>query len=95
VHRRDLPEEVAGDSADWVPEETAFAEVEGDDAAVPAATGNLAGRIPAATPLHEIEKQAILATLAHFDGDRGQTAAALEISVKTLYNRLREYKQSA
>ena len=95
VHRRDLPEEVAGDSANWVPEETAFAEAESDDGAVPAATGSLAGRIPAATPLHEIEKQAILATLAHFDGDRGQTAAALEISVKTLYNRLREYKQTA
>jgi DNA-binding NtrC family response regulator len=95
VHRRDLPEEVAGDAANWVPEETAFAESEGEDVAVPAATGSLAGRIPAATPLHEIEKQAILATLAHFDGDRGQTAAALEISVKTLYNRLREYKQTA
>jgi DNA-binding NtrC family response regulator len=91
IHRRDLPEEVAAAGGPWVPEDEPAA------AAAPTNGGgsSLAGRIPAATPLHEIEKQAILATLAHFGGDRGQTAAALQISVKTLYNRLREYKQTA
>ena len=88
IHRRDLPEEVAAAGGDWTPEPDRF---EG----VPAPAPTMVPRVPAATPLHEIEKQAILATLAHFGGDRGQTAAALEISVKTLYNRLREYKQSA
>jgi len=88
IHRRDLPEEVAGAAGDWTPEPD-----RGDG--VPAVPAPVVPRVPAATPLHEIEKQAILATLAHFGGDRGQTAAALEISVKTLYNRLREYKQTA
>ncbi len=92
IHRRDLPEEVASAGGPWAPEDEAVT------APVVASSNGgsaLAGRIPAATPLHEIEKQAILATLAHFGGDRGQTAAALQISVKTLYNRLREYKQTA
>ena len=98
IGRRDLPEEVAGAEGEWTAEEMpAVDEHDEASASAPpsAASPALAGRIPAATPLHEIEKQAILATLAHFGGDRGQTAAALQISVKTLYNRLREYKQTA
>jgi len=44
------------------------------------------------TDLAEIEREVILATLARFDGHRERTAAAMGVSAKTLYNRLREYE---
>ena len=43
------------------------------------------------TPLADVQREIILATLKHFDGNKRVTAAALEISLKTLYNRLKEY----
>lgn len=43
-------------------------------------------------PLREIEKEAILLTLKHFRGKRGETAGALGISRRTLQNRLRSYR---
>jgi DNA-binding NtrC family response regulator len=43
-------------------------------------------------PLAETERQTILATLGHFGGDKKKVAAALKISMRTLYARLREYK---
>ena len=44
------------------------------------------------TDLADIERQVILATLGRFGGHRERTAAALGVSLKTLYNRLREYE---
>jgi DNA-binding NtrC family response regulator len=44
------------------------------------------------TPIAEMQRRLILATLEHFDGDKKKTADILEISLKTLYNRLNEYK---
>jgi DNA-binding NtrC family response regulator len=41
----------------------------------------------------DVDKRLILATLDHFGGDKTKCAAALGISLKTLYNRLREYKR--
>jgi DNA-binding NtrC family response regulator len=43
------------------------------------------------TPLAAIEKQVILATLEHYGHHKERTAAALGVSLKTLYNRLKEY----
>ncbi|HVS64257.1 MAG TPA: sigma-54 dependent transcriptional regulator [Thermoanaerobaculia bacterium] len=43
------------------------------------------------TSLAEAERRMILATLRQCDGQRKKTAEALGISVKTLYNRLKEY----
>jgi DNA-binding NtrC family response regulator len=43
------------------------------------------------TPLAQVEKQVILATLAHYQHQKERTAAALGVSLKTLYNRLKEY----
>jgi two-component system response regulator AtoC len=43
------------------------------------------------TPLADVERQVILATLAHHGQHKERTAAALGVSLKTLYNRLREY----
>jgi len=41
--------------------------------------------------LADLEKRAILATLAAFGGNRGETAKALGVSERTIYNRLKEY----
>lgn len=43
------------------------------------------------TPLADAQKEIILATLRHFSGNKRQTAETLGISLKTLYNRLKEY----
>jgi len=45
--------------------------------------------------LSEVERRVILATLDHFGGDKKKTAEALKISVKKIYNRLREYRASS
>jgi DNA-binding NtrC family response regulator len=43
------------------------------------------------TPLVEVERQLTLATLDHLGRHKEKTAATLGISLKTLYNRLKEY----
>ncbi|HWA87258.1 MAG TPA: sigma-54 dependent transcriptional regulator, partial [Opitutus sp.] len=43
-------------------------------------------------PISELEKDAIAAALKRFDGNRTQVAAALGISVRTLRNKLHEYR---
>jgi DNA-binding NtrC family response regulator len=43
------------------------------------------------TSLAEIERKVTLATLEHFGRHKERTAAALGVSLKTLYNRLKEY----
>jgi DNA-binding NtrC family response regulator len=54
-----------------------------------AAGGSL--EIAVGTPLAEVERQVILATLEHCGQQKERTAAALGVSLKTLYNRLKEY----
>ena len=49
--------------------------------------------IKVGTPLSEVERQLILATLDHYVGDKKKTADVLGISLKTLYNRLNLYKR--
>jgi two-component system response regulator AtoC len=48
-------------------------------------------QIAIGTPLATVERQLILATLEHFGHHKERTAAALGVSLKTLYNRLKEY----
>lgn len=43
------------------------------------------------TPLADAQREIILATLQHFGGNKRLTAEALGISLKTLYNRLKDY----
>jgi len=43
--------------------------------------------------LAEAERRLIIATMSHFDGSKTKTAAELGISQKTLYTRLKEYRQ--
>ena len=46
------------------------------------------------TPIEEAERRLILATLEHCVGDKRKAAELLEISLKTLYNRLNVYHAS-
>jgi DNA-binding NtrC family response regulator len=48
---------------------------------------------PKAGTVTEMERDLILTTLGEHDGNRSQTAATLGISVRTLRNRLREYRR--
>jgi DNA-binding NtrC family response regulator len=43
------------------------------------------------TSIAEVERTLILATLEHFEGQKERTAAVLGVSLKTLYNRLKDY----
>ena len=56
----------------------------------PAASGP-AITIAIGTSMADAERQLILATLEHFNQQKERTAAALGVSLKTLYNRLKEY----
>jgi DNA-binding NtrC family response regulator len=49
-------------------------------------------RLYVGTPLAEIERRTILSTLEHYEGDKKKAADVLGISLKTLYNRLKQYK---
>ena len=51
--------------------------------------------VPAVLPLAEVERLFILSTLERNRGHKERTAAALGISLKTLYNKLRAYRGSA
>jgi two-component system response regulator AtoC len=44
------------------------------------------------TPVAEAERRLILATIESCEGDKKKAASILQISLKTLYNRLNEYK---
>jgi DNA-binding NtrC family response regulator len=52
-------------------------------------------RLYVGTPLAEIERRTILSTLEHYEGDKKKTAEVLGISLKTLYNRLKLYKEGS
>ena len=62
--------------------------------AAEAASGPSGGKaitIKLGTSMAEAERQLILATLAHYSNHKERTAAVLGVSLKTLYNRLKEY----
>ena len=56
--------------------------------------GTAAGMLQFAvgTPLQDIEREVIVATLEHCRGRKRETAELLGVSLKTLYNRLNEYR---
>jgi DNA-binding NtrC family response regulator len=69
------------------------------DLGLEALTGAAAGKtafpslmVPVGTPLADAQRQLILAALDRFGGDKQKVAAALQISLTTLYSRLNEYK---
>ena len=81
---------------EWLPDETPAEETAPAPLAVsmasPAAepVGNML-RLPIGTSMADAEKALILATLRHHQHHKQRTAAVLGISLKTLYNRLKEY----
>ncbi len=52
-------------------------------------------KVSVGSEIAAVEKQLILATLDHYDGDKRQAAHTLGISLKTLYNRLAVYRAGA
>ncbi len=60
----------------------------------PSINGAPAITVRVGTTLAEIERQVTLATLEHLGRHKEKTAATLGISLKTLYNRLKEYSAS-
>jgi two-component system response regulator AtoC len=50
-------------------------------------------RFPVGYNLKELERRMILATLEHYEDDKPRAATALGISLKTLYNRLKQYRR--
>ncbi len=76
-------------SDEWLPRDAADR-----DAAASVLTAAPEGAsivLPIGTSLAEAERALILATLRHFDDQRERSAAVLGVSLKTLYNRLKEY----
>ena len=63
-------------------------EILGDSA--PPELGSL--RVAPGTPLADVQRRLVLATMNEFNQDRSRTAEALGISVRTLYNWLKEYQ---
>ena len=61
------------------------------DAPAPAVNGTPVITIEIGTSLAEIERLVTMATLEHYGRHKERTAAALGVSLKTLYNRLKEY----
>jgi two-component system, NtrC family, response regulator AtoC len=51
--------------------------------------------VPIGTSLRDAERRLILATLAHYSDDKRRAAHALGVSLKTIYNRLRDYDDAA
>ena len=74
---------------EWLPSDALERGVMGDGD-VPASTAGMVS-IPIGSTMAQAERQLILATFAHFKQQRERTASALGISLKTLYNRLRDY----
>ncbi|MCC5886567.1 MAG: sigma-54-dependent Fis family transcriptional regulator [Gammaproteobacteria bacterium] len=66
-----------------------------DDLERPPAWSKHAGDLTPGMSIREMEKRLIEKTLEHFDGNRKMTANALGVSLKTLYNRLRDFDSSA
>ncbi len=50
-------------------------------------------RIAVGMPLVEVERRAILATVEHMEGNKKAAAKALGVSLKTLYTKLKKYRQ--
>jgi two-component system response regulator AtoC len=57
-----------------------------------AASGSDGGfRVPLGSSLADVEQRLIQHTLRHFGNHKERTAAALGVSLKTLYNKLKSY----
>jgi len=79
-------------SDEWLPSdvpEPRIGEPQGE--AQPAASRGASITVRLGTSMADAERDLILATLAHYNNHKERTAAVLGVSLKTLYNRLKEY----
>ncbi len=76
-----------------LPEEESEMRVAGCSRALPGDDADACLRVRIGSSIAQVERQLILATLDRYDGSRERTAEVLGISLKTLYNRMREYGQ--
>ncbi|MGE5469825.1 MAG: sigma-54-dependent transcriptional regulator [Bacteroidota bacterium] len=76
---------------EWLPSDVLSSPAGNDEAAVNGCDNGARITIPLGTTLAKAEYQLILATLQHFNNHKERTAAVLGVSLKTLYNRLKEY----
>ncbi|MBW8846722.1 MAG: sigma-54-dependent Fis family transcriptional regulator [Burkholderiales bacterium] len=79
------PQEPPGSAAAHQEPRPALPDTQPSDAGVPSIT------LPIGSSVAQAERALMLATLRHFNHHKERTAAALGISLKTLYNRLKEY----
>jgi DNA-binding NtrC family response regulator len=66
-----------------------------DNASLEPATDSHCLSIRVGTALADVERQMIMATLGFCGGNKTRAAAVLGVSLKTLYNRLNEYRSSS
>lgn len=64
---------------------------DGASAGTPAVSGGETVTLPVGTTVHEAEKAMIFLTLAHTKNNKTRAAEILGISLKTLFNKLKEY----
>ena len=76
---------------EWLPTNGPGAAIAPHGARVSAPQGKDALSFPLGSSLADVEQQLILRTLCHFDNHKERTAAALGVSLKTLYNKLKGY----
>ncbi|HLL11013.1 MAG TPA: helix-turn-helix domain-containing protein, partial [Rubrivivax sp.] len=76
---------------EWLPRNAGIPVGVGRGGANAAAASEPAVAVPLGGTLAESERLVILANLEFFKGNKERTAATLGISMKTLYNRLRDY----
>ena len=76
-----------------MPQAHALPLADGTAAATPNAAECFVLPFPTGTTLKEIEKAAILTTLAWEDGNQSKTAKSLGIGRRTLHNKLRDYNE--
>lgn len=88
VHRAYVMTEGGLISDEWLPQAD-------PDTPIPAATSGRALSVHVGMSLAEVERMMIYATLDHYGGHKEKTAATLGVSLKTLYNRLKEYAEES
>ncbi len=88
VHRAYVMTEGGLISDEWLPQAD-------PDAPIPASSSGRSLSVHVGMSLAEVERMMIYATLDHYGGHKEKTAATLGVSLKTLYNRLKEYAEES
>ncbi len=88
VHRAYVMTEGGLISEEWLPQAD-------PDTPIPSPSSGRSLSVHVGMSLAEVERMMIYATLDHYGGHKEKTAATLGVSLKTLYNRLKEYAEES